>query len=320
MLKVAATPNQTDDSPLALSGLEKSYANTRVLTRFDLKVARGEVVALLGRNGAGKSTTVRLTVGLERPTAGTIRVFGYEPVEAAKRNLIGYCGQEVGIYPSRTLMENLVFFARIAGKTLPDALSAAKATAGLLGLKAHLERRSGDLSGGFKRRLHLGIALIGEAPLLVLDEPTAGVDVESRELIIDLVRSLAEQGRGILYTSHDLTEVERLCDRVTILSRGTAQLSGTVRELSETIGPLVRIEFEDRSDRELARRSLTGSPRLWGSVGLDVQLQYGQSSAETISVIQREGWKMRRFEVLAPGLEAMFLWATRSEDEARDST
>lgn len=305
-------------SPLAAKGLTKRYSsNALALAGLDLEARPGEIVGLLGRNGAGKSSAVRLIVGLEQPTAGEVRVFGCAPSEAARRNRIGYCSQDIAIYPSCSIIENLTFFARLAGFSKSDAAAAGRRMVDRLGLAEHVEGRSSDLSGGFKRRLHLGIALIGGAPLLVLDEPTAGVDVESRELIIDLVRMLADSGRTVIYTSHDLTEVERLCDRLIILSRGVTSAAGTVEELSTSVGQLVRLEFEDRSQRDRARYSLPGTPRLWGSAGLDLQLDSAQSAAEVMSFIQTRGWRLRKVEVLAPGLESIFLQITRGEDEAQ---
>lgn len=302
-----------------VSGLTKHYPDALALTDLHLELQRGEIVGLLGRNGAGKSTTVRLVVGLERPTAGHVRVFGLDPSAAARQNCIGYCSQDVAIYASRSVLSNLVFFGQIAGLPRSDAISAAHTVADRLGFSEHLQRPSNDLSGGLKRRLHLGIALVGRAPLLILDEPTAGVDIESRELIIDLVQSLADEGRAILYTSHDLGDVERLCDRVTILSRGVACATGSLKDLAASVGELIRLEFEDRAQRDLARGSLSGAQRSWGSAGLDIQLDRTQSAAAMISLVQDRGWNVRRIEVLAPGLESIFLQITRGEDDEERS-
>lgn len=301
--------------PLLVRRLRKTYGATTALADLDLAVQAGEVVGLLGRNGAGKSTTVRQIVGLERPSAGDVRIFNRTPQAAARRNLIGYCSQELAFYPPRSVRENLVLFAQIAGLRRSEAERVSDATATRLEIAGELSTRSNDLSGGYKRRLHLGIALVGGAPLLVLDEPTAGVDIESRELIIDLVRNLAEQGRAVLYTSHDLTEVERICDRVAILSRGVVRAEGTIEELSGSVGQLLRIEFEVRAERDLARSSLKGGPRIRGATGLDIQLGRTQSAAETMAMVQQSGWKIRKWEVVAPGLESIFLQITRGEDE-----
>lgn len=304
---------------MTAKGLSKRHGETIALLEWNLEMEPGEVLGLLGRNGAGKSTTVRLVVGLDRPTSGEVRVFGERPEVAARANRIGYCGQEIAVYPSRSVAENLIFFSCLAGLGRAEADSVAGRVAERLGLDGQMKRRANELSGGFKRRLHLALALVGDAPLLVLDEPTAGVDIESRELILGLVRQLADQGHTVMYASHDLAEVERLCDRVMILSRGVTRALGTVHDLSSTLGQLVRLEFEDRSHRERARQSLPWAPRLWGAAGLDVQLDSGQSAAEAIRMIETRGLRLRRAEVVAPGLESVFLQITRAEDEAQES-
>jgi ABC-2 type transport system ATP-binding protein len=305
-------------SRLIARGLRKEYGEVVAVAHVDVELHPGEVLGILGRNGAGKSTSVRLLMGLERPTAGEVAILGEPPATATRHNLVGYCSQDLAIYPTRSVAHNLTFWGELAGLSRADARASALRTAERLGLAPFLTRRANDLSGGYKRRVHLGAALVAGAPALILDEPTAGVDIESRELIVDLVRALADEGHAVLYTSHDLADVERLCDRVMILSRGTVKATGSVQELSQSVGQMVRVELDDRETRDRAREQLERAghrARLWGSAGLEVQLERTQPASDALAMLTRQDHNLKRVEVLAPGLESIFLRMTRSDDE-----
>ena len=219
-----------------ISGVAKRYrdAETRALDGVNLAIGEGALFGLLGPNGAGKTTLISILLGLVRKDAGSVRIAGHDLDAdlAAARRLCGLAPQDFGFYPTLTVEENLRFYAGaggLAGATLAERLDFALATAQL---GEHRAKRARDLSGGLKRRLNLALGLLHAPRLLVLDEPTVGVDPQSRAFILDTVRKLRdERGVTVLYTSHYMDEVQQLCDRVAILDAGRVLAEGSLAEL-----------------------------------------------------------------------------------------
>jgi len=218
---------------LKVRALRKSYGAQEVVSGLDLEVAPGECFGLLGPNGAGKTTTLRLCLGLSHPDGGEIELLG-EPVPARAREArrrIGVVPQFDNLDPDFTVEENLLVFGRYF--SMPASAARAKVP-GLLefaGLAGRGDARISALSGGMKRRLTLARALINDPQLLVLDEPTTGLDPQARHLIWERLRRLTQEGETLVLTTHFMEEAERLCDRLAIIDRGRLIATGTPREL-----------------------------------------------------------------------------------------
>lgn len=195
---------------------------------MSLSIAPGETYGLLGPNGAGKTTTIRMVCGLLRPHAGTVRVAG-QPVSTgagpAKR-LIGFVPQDVALYPDLSVRENLRFFGRLYRLPRRQRERRVDEVLDLIDLSARAGDRVDSLSGGMRRRLNIGAGLVHAPTLLVLDEPTVGVDPQSRHAILESVHRFGEEGMAVLYTTHYMEEAERLCDRVGIIDRGRLVAEG----------------------------------------------------------------------------------------------
>ncbi len=220
---------------LRLRDLAKSFGGVKAVDGLSLEVRRGEVFGLLGANGAGKSTTINMAMGLVAPDRGTVELEGLgPPTNAQVRRHLGFAPQTLALYDQLSAEENLQFFARLYGLT--DAKSRAAAVLELVGLAPRAKDRVATYSGGMQRRLNLAVALLHDPPLLLLDEPTAGVDPQSRNNILELVRDLASRGRTVVYTTHYMEEASRLCDRVGILDHGKLLDVGTVPELVQRHG------------------------------------------------------------------------------------
>ena len=218
---------------LRARALRKRYGAQEVLSGLDLEVAPGECFGLLGPNGAGKTTTLRLCLGLSHPDSGDIELLG-EPVPARAREArrrIGVVPQFDNLDPDFTVEENLLVFGRYF--SLPAATVRAKVPALLdfAGLAGRGDARISALSGGMKRRLTLARALINDPQLLVLDEPTTGLDPQARHLIWERLRRLTQEGKTLLLTTHFMEEAERLCHRLAIIDRGRLIATGSPREL-----------------------------------------------------------------------------------------
>ncbi len=218
---------------LQIEGLSKRFGNRLVLDGLSLQVQRGEVLGLLGPNGCGKSTVLNIVCQLLQADAGQVQLLG-EPLTglgARARARVGLCAQDCALYPDLLPAENLHFFGRLHG--LPAAVRRARVAELMesFGLGPHAATRAGQLSGGWQQRLHLAIALMHRPELLLLDEPTAAVDVAARLDLWRLIDGLRDGGTTVLLTSHQLAEAERLCNRIALMRSGRVVALGTVAEL-----------------------------------------------------------------------------------------
>lgn len=220
---------------LAVDQLAFSWRDKPVLRDIDLSLAPGDILALLGPNGAGKSTLIRCICGRLRPDSGTLEVAGAYPLHSsAARAAIGLVPQQIALYPHLTVGENLHAFARLAGLGRKAADAAVARTIEVCDLTEVVSRPAGKLSGGWQRRANIASALSHSPRLLILDEPTVGIDPPAREAIERLLRRLADEGLAVLMTSHDLAQLESLVDRVAFLADGQIAANGTPTALIDT--------------------------------------------------------------------------------------
>ncbi len=225
---------------IEVRGLRKRYGGRPVVDGIDLDVPAGELVALLGPNGAGKTTTVETVEGYRRPDEGEVRVLGLDPARHGSelRGRVGLMLQGGGVYPQARPREILHLYARFYREPLdPDELLER------VGLADVATTRYKVLSGGQKQRLGLALALVGRPELVILDEPTAGMDPAAKAATRELIRGLRADGVTILLTTHELADVERLADRVTIMDRGRVVAAGTLAELSAGATPRLRFRL-----------------------------------------------------------------------------
>ncbi len=215
-----------ESAPARLSGVSKTYGSTLALDRIDLDIRRGETLVLLGPNGAGKTTALRVLLGIVAPDSGAATLFGADPRRYQTRRRVGAMLQVGGVPPTLTVREHLDLFSMYYPRPLPAGEAFERA-----GVAALANRRFGDLSGGQQQRVLFALALCGDPDLLVLDEPTNALDVEARRLLWRAIRAYVSGGRSVLLATHDLTEAERLGDRIAVLHAGHVIENGTAREL-----------------------------------------------------------------------------------------
>lgn len=223
----------TDTAAVAVraEGLRKSYGSTVAVDGLSLEIRAGEIFGLLGPNGAGKSTTIGMLSGLLLPDAGRVEVAGADPGRAASRRRLGVAPQSLAIYPELSAEENLRFFGELyslGGSRLRERVGWALDLAGLTERRGE---RVSRYSGGMQRRLNLACALVHDPDVLFLDEPTVGVDPQSRNAIFEQIERLGAGAKTVLYTTHYMEEAQRLCDRVAIVDQGRILALGTVDEL-----------------------------------------------------------------------------------------
>ena len=245
-LNVAAPP-----LAVCVRGLVKHYGDGTEANRgIDLNVRRGEVVSILGPNGAGKTTFLRQLTTELRPTAGSVEVFDVDAIREPQRakRLMGITPQEAGLFEALTVREHFEFFARFKHLAKSAARAAAHEVIAELGLVPETDKRVGALSGGQRRRILIGLALLGRPPLLVLDEPTTGLDPSSRRTVWQVIRRAVGAGATVILSTHYMEEAERLSDRIGIIAEGRLIAFGTLDELLARLERSYRLSYRDPLD------------------------------------------------------------------------
>jgi ABC-2 type transport system ATP-binding protein len=241
------------DAPLAVRvrGLVKCYADGTEANRgIDLDVRRGEVVSILGPNGAGKTTFLRQLTTELMPTAGSVNVFGVDAIAEPLRakRVMGITPQEAGVFEALTVREHLEFFARFKDLSKREARAAALEVIAELGLVPETDKQVGALSGGQRRRILIGLALLGDPPLLVLDEPTTGLDPSSRRAVWGVIRRAVAGGATVILSTHYMEEAERLSDRIGVIAAGRLVAFGTLDELLARLERSYRLSYREPLD------------------------------------------------------------------------
>jgi ABC-2 type transport system ATP-binding protein len=282
-------------------GLRKAYGNVQAVDGVSLELAAGETFGLLGPNGAGKTTTIHMLIGALRPDEGEVAIKDeIDPTRPDVRRHLGVAPQVEALYEELSAAENLAFFGRLYGLAGARLKERVTWCLGLAGLTDRAGDRVKTYSGGMKRRLNLACALVHDPPVLLLDEPTAGVDPQSRNHLLDTIEGFARAGRTILYTTHYMEEAERLCDRVAIMDRGKVLALDKVDELLRRYGGPSMVEAE-----------LTQVPD--GTVALPAPLEgnvlrfASDQPFEEANRLRDAGVTFVRFHVDRPSLETVFL-------------
>lgn len=297
--------------------LSKSYGDLMAVDGVGFHLAEGETYGLLGPNGAGKTTTISMVCGLLERDGGEVLIEGTPTTttSTAAKAAIGYVPQDLAIYPDLSARENLVFFGRLygmSGRALKERVGEVLA---IIGLVDRADDRAGEFSGGMKRRLNIGIGLLHHPRLLVLDEPTVGVDPQSRYAILESVEELSTEGMAVLYTTHYMEEAERLCDRVGIIDEGKLRAEGTRRELVKLVGERDRVRLVASGDLAAAVDAARNVPGVEESSarsdGIDLLVRDASGVlAEILQRVAAAGATVGSVDVDEPNLEAVFLHLT----------
>ncbi|MDF2660443.1 MAG: transporter related [Paenibacillus sp.] len=299
-----------------LHGVVKRYGDALALDNVDLDIYEGEIVGLLGPNGAGKTTLIHALAGMIGTDSGTISCFGMllgKHSLEIKRN-IGLVTQDITVFEELTPWENLAFFGGIYGLKGAELTERIEETLAFVGLMEHAKKAPRKFSGGMKRRLNIACALVHQPKLVIMDEPTVGIDPHSRNHILESVRKLQSRGITILYTSHYMEEVEALASRVVIMDQGHLIADGPVDELVRNI------QYEDRISLEVAEpgerlleklRALDGVKQVTQEgVKLRIVSRAGSDNLDRVLSLAREAGGVRSVHADKPNLEDVFLTLT----------
>ncbi|MBW7454481.1 ABC transporter ATP-binding protein [Paenibacillus sepulcri] len=296
----------------------KKYDTTLSVNHLSLAIHEGEIFGLLGPNGAGKSTSIHMLSGLLSVDGGDITVEGYSvrkaPLEVKRR--IGLVPQDLAIYDSLTAAENVTFFARLyglGGKLLRERVAEALE---FVGLQDKAKAKPGTFSGGMKRRLNIACAIMHRPKLIIMDEPTVGIDPQSRNHILESVRTLNKLGSTIIYTSHYMEEVEAISTRVGIMDRGRLIVSGTKEELRRQMGQDEQLILEVDRITEEAMAEIARHPRIKSAEEtqprtLQVVLEESATALQDLLfILHKHGIGLSKLTRIEPDLETLFLQLT----------
>ena len=297
-------------------GLRKSYGARAAVAGVSLAVRAGEVLGLLGPNGAGKSTTIAMLCGLATPDAGSVTVAGITPAADARgfKRRIGLVPQELALFEDLGALANLELFGALYGMPKAQLRERAQAVLAMVGLADRARDKPASFSGGMKRRLNIACALVHDPDVLLLDEPTAGVDPQSRNAIFENLELLKRQGKALVYTTHYMEEAERLADRIVIIDHGQVVASGTLAELLRLLPAAETLELETEGAVDVAALNGVAGVRraLLGDAGrLTLALDDLHSAVPgVLRMLSAGGASVRRIHSGRANLEDVFLALT----------
>ncbi len=295
------------EAAVRLKGASKSYGSLRALEDTHLAAYPGEVVALLGPNGAGKTTAISLMLGLRAPTSGTVTLFGRDPRKPTSRKRVGAMLQESGVPETLKVREVTEMFRRLYERPI-----SAKSALDAAGLREKAGSKVGNLSGGERQRLYFALCVVGDPELLFLDEPTVGLDVESRRRFWERIREMHRLGKTIVLTTHYLEEADALAGRIVVIDRGKVVAEGTPREIKGRVGGKV-IRFHSRN---LTETLISQLPNLQRSErDGEAFTLYSTQPEKALENLFRQSVEIRELEVTGAGLEEAFVALTSKDEE-----
>jgi ABC-2 type transport system ATP-binding protein len=304
---------------LEVKSLEKNYGDFKAVKGISFDIREGEIFSLLGPNGAGKTTTISMLSTLYSPTAGDASIDGHsvsrEPM--AVRQVIGIVPQDLALYEDLTARENLTFWGQMYGLSGQSLKNRVEEVLGQIGLVDKAKDRVRTYSGGMKRRVNIGVGLLHKPKLLFMDEPTVGIDPQSRRAILDTVKGLNQQGMTVLYTTHYMEEAQELSNRVGIIDHGELIALGTQKELTKQVGETetLILHVSESDDSDMLAAALKNIDGVQQAEASENQVSIICANAKDIlaPVIGRangRGVKVRSIDIREPNLEAVFLHLT----------
>ena len=302
---------------LICQDLTKSFGEIEAVKGISLQVARGEVFGLLGPNGAGKTTTISMLTGLLEPSGGQITVDGLDLKTHTNevKAQMGLVPQEMALYMSLSARQNLMFFGRIYGLKGKELRQRVDEVLEMIGLTERADDPVGDYSGGMKRRVNIGAGLLHKPQILFLDEPTVGVDPQSRNAIFESVEALNRAGMSVIYTTHYMEEAQRLCQRVAIVDEGQIIAQDTPTALIRSLGGgVVMLGVAESAPEDLAER-IAEVPAVKSAIRNDGQLKIEtqrlqEALMQTLDITNQLDVRITSLEILEPNLESVFLHLT----------
>ena len=314
MLSLACSPKTVDANartpPVLVEGFTLRLGGKTIVDDLSFDVQRGEVFAFLGSNGSGKTSTIRTLLGIYKPTAGRLLVDGrtYDP---SMTDRLGYLPEERGLYGRSRVLETMAYFGELKGLAAGEARSRARAFLQRVGLADKAMVLLRKLSGGEQQKVQLGATIINEPSLLILDEPTKGLDPVNRELLLELLLEHKQRGATIIYITHLMDEVERLADRVMIIRSGRRELLGRLADVKREHGDgILEVDFEGALPGQHATYEVLSST----ATSARLKPRSGFADQDVLQALASTGLRIRRYELPEPSLNDIFIKVHRRRE------
>ncbi|HST77089.1 MAG TPA: ATP-binding cassette domain-containing protein [Verrucomicrobiae bacterium] len=289
---------------IELTRVRKTYDQFVAVDDLTFSIAEGSVFGLLGPNGAGKTSTIRMMIGITAPDSGEIKVFG-RPFERKSLHKVGYLPEERGLYKKMKVIDQLAFLGELHGMAAADARKKAIDWCKRLEISEKLDQKVEELSKGMQQKIQFIAALLHDPDFIIMDEPFFGLDPVNAGLLKDVMLDLKKQGRTILFSTHRMDQVEKLCDSICLINRGVSVLQGPLKQVKAQYGKSnVQIEYEGNSDF-LQHRELVGSYNNYGNY-VEVRLAAGADPQKLLHAAAERS-RINKFELVEPSLEEIFI-------------
>lgn len=288
-----------------LENIRKAYDSKVAVEGLSLRIEPGTMFGLLGPNGSGKSSTIRMMIGITRPDSGTVRLFG-QPFERKALHRIGYLPEERGLYKKMKVLDQLVFLGQLHGLDAGLATTRARQWCERMQISDAIDKKTEELSKGMQQKIQFIASLLHEPDLIIMDEPFSGLDPVNAQLLMDTLVDLRKQGKAILFSTHRMDQVEKLCDSIALISRGKLVLSGTMREVKSSY-PKNRVQVQFEGDDAFLRHASVESAKNYNGIA-EVKLAGASPDAQPmLAAALAGGTRINRFEVMEPTLEEIFI-------------
>ncbi len=296
---------------ITVQNFSKQFGNNQVVTDLDFEVNEGEVFAFLGANGSGKTTTIRCLLGILEATSGSLLIQGkqYGPEMS---ELVGYLPEERGLYASETVIDTMTYLGELKGMAIEDARLWSYDYLEQVGLEGKAKSKIKKLSSGQQQKIQLGITIINDPKLLILDEPTKGLDPMNRTLLIDILLNLKKKGSTIVFITHQMEEVEKIADRLLMIKDGKRELYGNVTDIKTSFGEdRVIVNFQGTLPQNPELYSITTS----SSSAADLVPKKNVSTDSILQYLVAQSLKIIKFEVALPSLHKIFIKISKEDEK-----
>lgn len=289
---------------IELAQVRKSYGDFVAVNNLSFNIAQGSVFGLLGPNGAGKTSTIRMMIGITGPDSGEIRVFG-RPFDRNCLEKVGYLPEERGLYKKMKMLDQLIFLGELHGMAAADARQKAIAWCERLEISEKLASKVEELSKGMQQKIQFIAALLHDPDFIIMDEPFAGLDPVNADILKNVLLEMKEKGKTILFSTHRMDQVEKLCDSICLINRGEAVLQGDLKEVKKRFGKnSVQIGYDGDGRGFLEHNTLVSSFNDYGNY-VEVRLAAGADPQQLLRMVAERS-RIDRFELMEPSLEEIF--------------
>jgi len=289
---------------IELNQVRKTYDHFVAVDDLSFNIEQGGVFGLLGPNGAGKTSTIRMMIGITIPDSGDIRMFG-KPFERGSLHRVGYLPEERGLYKKMKVLDQLIFLGQLHGLDAARAKQQSLAWSERLEISGWLQKKVEELSKGMQQKIQFIATLLHEPDFIIMDEPFGGLDPVNAALLKDVLLDLKKQGKTILFSTHRMDQVEKLCDSICLINRGKSVLQGDLKEIKARYGKNnVQIQYEGDGNF-LAQTQLVGSYNNYGNY-VEVRLAPGADAQQLLRLVSERS-RVSKFELVEPSLEEIFI-------------